>query len=255
MNQHFQSTLLGGGEGVTKKSTLCTLVKMMTIMDDPLGGTENNCLSDILDMHNNEVNEIQIIRRVDRPITITINSRNLRSKTKIALIFLSTNIQSINSKFSELELFVEYLDSINFKFNVICMQETWKAEGDDFSQFMLQGYNCITQGKRSSSKGGLVIYIDDTYKADVINNLNLYEHWEGLIIKVNGGNLVKSLIIGNIYRPPKILNEQINAFITEFSSVAASLGDSNNELIIAGYFNINLLKINENDVYSNFLTH
>ena len=35
LNQHFQSTLLGGGEGVTKKSTLCTLVKMMTIMDDP----------------------------------------------------------------------------------------------------------------------------------------------------------------------------------------------------------------------------
>ena len=24
-----------GGEGVTKNSTLCTLVKMMTIMDDP----------------------------------------------------------------------------------------------------------------------------------------------------------------------------------------------------------------------------
>ena len=64
--------------------------------------------------------------------------------------------------------------------------------------------------------------------------------------------MAKSLIIGNIYRPPKILNEQINAFITEFSSVAASLGDSNTELIIAGDFNINLLKINENDVYSNF---
>ena len=64
--------------------------------------------------------------------------------------------------------------------------------------------------------------------------------------------MAKSLIIGNIYRPPKILNEQINAFITEFSSVAATLGDSNNELIIAGDFNINLLKINENDVYSNF---
>ena len=36
-NQHFQSTLLGGREGVTKKSTLCTLLKMLTIMDDPLG--------------------------------------------------------------------------------------------------------------------------------------------------------------------------------------------------------------------------
>ena len=41
-NQHFKSTLLGGGEGVTKKSTLCTLVKMMTIMDDPLQETEKH---------------------------------------------------------------------------------------------------------------------------------------------------------------------------------------------------------------------
>ena len=51
----------------------------------------------------------------------------------------------------------------------------------------------------------------------------------------------KTLTIGNIYRPPKILNEHINAFITEFSSVAESLGDSNNEFIFAGDFNINLL--------------
>ena len=62
----------------------------------------------------------------------------------------------------------------------------------------------------------------------------------------------KHLTIGNIYRPPKILNEHINAFINEFSSVVASLGDSNNELIFAGDFNINLLKINDNEVYSNF---
>ena len=54
------------------------------------------------------------------------------------------------------------------------------------------------------------------------------------------------------YRPPKILNEHINAFITECSSVAASLGDSNNELIFAGDFNIHLPKINKNEVYSNF---
>ena len=74
---------------------------------------------------------------------------------------------------------------------------------------MLQGYNCITQGKSSSSNGGLVTYIDDKYKADVIINLNSCEHWEGLIIKVNFGNLAKTLTIGNIYRPPKILNEQI----------------------------------------------
>ena len=33
--------------------------------------------------------------------------------------------------------------------------------------------------------------------------LNMYEHWEGLIVQINGGNLSKSITIGNIYRPPR----------------------------------------------------
>ena len=35
-NQHFQSTLLEGREGVTKQSTLCALLIMLIILDDPL---------------------------------------------------------------------------------------------------------------------------------------------------------------------------------------------------------------------------
>ena len=116
----------------------------------------------------------------------------------------------------------------------------------------MHGYTAITQGKSCSSKGSLVICIDNKYKAEPIMNLNIYQHWEGLIIKVNGGNLSKLLTIGNIYRPPRTNNEHINSFINEFSSAVVSLENSNHELIIAGDFNINLLKINENEIYSNF---
>ena len=165
---------------------------------------------------------------------------------------LSSNIQSINAKFNELEMFVEDLRSINFKFSVICLQETWKADNDDFSQFFLDGYDCITQGKKCSNKGGLLIYVDNKYKSEVKMNLNTYEHWEGLMIKVTGNNLSKTMTIGNIYRPPRTCNENITKFIDEFSSVISSLENSNNNLIIAGDFNINLLKISENRIYSDF---
>ena len=97
-----------------------------------LAGTENNCL----DMHNNEVNELQIIRRSPNFDYDKFNEFAKQNKDRFNI--LSTNMQSINSKFSELELFVDYLDRIDFKFNVICMQETWKEEGDEFSQFLLQ---------------------------------------------------------------------------------------------------------------------
>jgi len=62
---------------------------------------------------------------------------------------LSTNIQTINAKFSELEVFVEELNIINFKFSVICIQETWIDECEDISPFHLQGYACISQGKNN----------------------------------------------------------------------------------------------------------
>ena len=88
---------------------------------------------------------------------------------------------------------------------------------------MLLGYTAITQGRSCSSKGGFVIYIDNKYKTEPIMNLNIYEHWEGLIIKVNGGNLSKPLTIGNIYRPSRTHNEQINVFINDFLSAVVSL--------------------------------
>ena len=80
---------------------------------------------------------------------------------------------------------------------VLKHSETRKAARESVTLCIFR--QSITQGKSSSSKGGLVLYIDDKYKADVIINLNSYEHWEGSIIKVNGGNLSKTLTIGNIY--------------------------------------------------------
>ena len=37
--------------------------------------------------------------------------------------------------------------------------------------------------------------------------LNQFDHWEGQFVKITGGGLSKDVIIGNIYRPPRDLNE------------------------------------------------
>jgi len=44
----------------------------------------------------------------------------------------------------------------------------------------------------------------------------MYDHWEGYIVQINGGNLSKSKTIGNMYRPPRTLNDKLNAFINEY---------------------------------------
>ena len=44
---------------------------------------------------------------------------------------MSTNIASIRSKYDELKIFTEELLDYDFKFDVICIQESWLGETDD----------------------------------------------------------------------------------------------------------------------------
>ena len=106
-----------------------------------LGGIQNSCLTNLLDVNDNstELNKSQLIHHssyydIDKFHLLT------NSKTDDFSI-LSSNIQSINAKFDELEIFLELLNTINFKFSItcICLQETWKSNNDDISQFSLHG--------------------------------------------------------------------------------------------------------------------
>ena len=215
-----------------------------------VGGIHNNDLKTVLDINDIDTNEPQTIRHSSYYDYDKFNESIINKNDRFSV--LSTNIQSINSKFNELEAFVEELGNNNFKFSVICLQETWKSDCDDLSVYDLHGYTCIAQGKHCSNKGGLMIYVDNKYKAEVKYNINMYEHWEGLIIEIKGGCLSKTITIGNIYRPPKTTNDSLNVFIEELSYTLSSLENNNNQLILAGDFNINLLKLNDNEIYSNF---
>ena len=88
---------------------------------------------------------------------------------------------------------------MNFKFSNICLQETWKSNNDDLSQFSLHRYDLIAQGK-CIVKAGLIVYVDNEYNYEVKKNINMYEHWEGSIIQITGSNLSKTFTIGSIYR-------------------------------------------------------
>ena len=141
---------------------------------------------------------------------------------------------------------------MNFKFSAICLQETWLTDNDDLCLFSLPGYECISQGKHCSGKGGLVIYVDTTYTSKVKLNINMHESWEGLIVHITGGGLTKTVTLGNIYRPPRSRNDDLNSFTNEFALIISSLENNNSHFIFAGDFNINLLKLSENDTYSSF---
>ena len=114
------------------------------------------------------------------------------------LSILGMNIQSIYAKFQELEVFIETLQSVDFKFNIICLQECWLSEQTEYNCIQLPGYDCVTQGRTCSASGGLITYVDHSFQHEIISNINKYTLWESLILRIKGGGLPKGLIIGNI---------------------------------------------------------
>ena len=161
-------------------------------------------------------------------------------------------MQSLHAKFSELLAFVIDLQSAQFNFSIICIQESWLNENDDISQIELENYTCVKQGKSSSTKGGLVMYINNNFNFK-INKLSIRNHnWEAQVITLSGGGLSREILICNVYRPPKDLNADYRLFIDEFAKLLDEIGNKN-EVIISGDFNINLLKIKERELFSEFL--
>ena len=78
---------------------------------------------------------------------------------------------------------------------MICLQECWISNLTDLSNIQLPGYDCIAQGKSSSKNGHLIIYVDNRFQYEVQLNINTYEYWQGLIIKVTGVDYQKQLLL------------------------------------------------------------
>ena len=141
---------------------------------------------------------------------------------------------------------------MHFKFSLICFQGCWLSDNDDKSHLQIDGNYCITQGKTCGNKGGLEMYINSCFIYKIIMTLNQFDHWEGQFVKITGGGLSKDMIIGNTYRPPRDLNENYMQFLNEFTSIISLIDKTNSDIIIAGDFNINLLKINEKNSVGEF---
>ena len=55
--------------------------------------------------------------------------------------------------------------------------------------------------------------------------------------------LVKKIILRNVYRPPHDTNDNYNQFINEFVPILSEFGKSKSDVVIAGNYNIYLLKV------------
>ena len=89
-------------------------------------------------------------------------------------IFLSINIQSLNSKHSELCNQILELSSKNLQIDVIAIQETWDICQPDL--LAIPGFQTFIYKNRVNMRGGGVgFYIRNGLNFKIINNLSPFE--------------------------------------------------------------------------------
>lgn len=166
---------------------------------------------------------------------------------------LCSNLDSIYQKHADIEIFTQHLEEQGFHFSAICLQECRISNDSDLSTIQLKHYNCISQGKKVSEKGGLIIYLHEDFVYEKLDFLySTSEIWEGQFIKINGGGLTKKITLGNLYRPPRDILQNYADFNEEMENLLTNLDKTSSDVMLTGDFNINLLEITTRPMVSAF---
>ena len=150
-----------------------------------------------------------------------------------------------------LTILLKHLQSQGCNFSIICIQETWLSDNYDTTDLLLEGFNLVTQGTKCSSHAGLAIYVKKHLNFTILPMYDSSDVWEGLFIELKN-NFHKSVVIGNIYRPPRDININYQRFISELTPILSAFEKRNAEVILAGDFNIDLLQVNRKSIFSEF---
>ena len=223
---------------------------MANILNNRGGLNRNNLLNLLKDLENYE--EMVSICS-ESPYIETEHVSAYLQKFKNYFTLLDINIQSLNAKFDSFVAFLNNLSDADIYFSAICIQETWLKTPYDSNCFNIPNYNMFTLQPTCTTHGGLIIYVHEKFQ---VKELNLYKEstlWEGLFLELSGGGLTKKLNLCNIYRPPRDRNDEIDRFLSEFTPTVSAVTNSTGECLIAGDFNLDLLKIESRATYSKYL--
>ena len=163
---------------------------------------------------------------------------------------ITLNCQSLNSKFSQLQIYIENFIKSGCMPDIICLQETWLSNEADTSLLQLENYILLSKGKSCSAHGGIAMYINKNLRYKEVNISNFTANWDGQFVEfeIENCSIVnqKKLILCNIYRPPKNDIVEIQNFTQDLSKIFDHF-DKEKNVLIAGDFNIDLLKLNSNN--------
>ena len=223
---------------------------MASILNN-LGGYDRNNLLNLLKDLENYDEMVSICS--ESPYIETEQVAAYMEKFKNYFTILDINIQSINAKFDSFVTFLNGLSDANIYFSAICIQETWLKTPTNLNCFSIPNYKMFTLQPTCTSHGGLIIYVHERFQ---VKELDIYKKsslWEGQFLELSGGGLTNRLKLCNIYRPPRDRNDDIDSFLFELTPILSAVTSSTGDCLIAGDFNLDLLKIDSRSTYSKYL--
>ncbi len=162
------------------------------------------------------------------------------------LTVLSLNVQSLNSKFSEIKDMIYEMHSLGSAPDVICLQELWQVP--DSSLFKINGYQELQFRLRADNVqgGGVGIFVRNGLNFVIEPVLSIFQDriLETLFIEIATVN--KKVILGSVYRPnshPTISSgDQFDISMELFTNLLSTINEKNMTAFIFGDFNIDVLK-------------
>ena len=157
-------------------------------------------------------------------------------------LFLSINIQSLNSKYEKLIEFINELTRLKLNIVSIALQEVWAVPYPDFLK--IPHFELILKQRDRGRGGGVGFYIRNDLPKKIINNLSPFIEGvlECLTVEITLSK--KKILLTSFYRPPNNSKIATDEFLLNFENLLNTLDRNDFPYFIFGDANINLLKIN-----------
>jgi exonuclease III len=172
-------------------------------------------------------------------------------------MYISLNIQSLQSKFKQLCNEILELEEKNVCIDVIALQEVWDARYPEL--FLIPGYKPLICKTRHGMRGGGVgFFVKEYLNMQILEEKSLFENkiMESLTIKISYPDNRK-VILSSVYRSNGIIHnvtpfQQMDRFLDKFSNLLSLVKESKVEAYICMDSNIDLLKLHI-PTHANFL--
>ena len=170
------------------------------------------------------------------------------SNVEFSLIHL--NIRSLRKHFQDLTC---YLESLNHQFDVVALSETWIKETDNMELFTLHNFHPPVTLNRPNADGGggLALYINCDYNFKIREELTYNsDDTQFLFIEVEKDSKIS--LIGVTYKPPRTTIENYTTILKDLLDKIGNSRSNHKSCYLAGDFNIDLLKSDNNENISSF---